>query len=183
MFLQSLAVFCGSKSGNNPLFEVHTTELGRLMAQHHMTLVYGGGNVGLMGAVADAVMAGGGKVVGIIPEHLRSRERQHEGITDLRVVPDMHVRKKMMYEMCDAAVILPGGFGTMDEMFEMLTWNQLAIHNKPIFILNSAGFYTDLFQLMHTMHQNGFLYDTVESRAKIFNTPDVLMEAVVEFKG
>ena len=123
MQLSSLAVFCGSKPGNDPLFLAHAKELGRIMAERNIKLVYGGGGKGIMGAVADAVMEGKGNVTGIIPEILLEWEAQHKGITELHVVADMHVRKKMMYEMCDAAVILSGGYGTLDELFEMLTWN------------------------------------------------------------
>ncbi len=173
--MKSLAVFCGSKSGTNDLYLLHAQMLGKELAQHGYRIVYGGGNKGLMGAVANAAMEASGTVVGIIPETLRSREHAHQHITELRIVPDMHTRKKMMYELCDAAIILPGGFGTMDEMFEMLTWNQLAIHEKPIYILNTGGFYTDLFQMIQVMHLNEFLYDPLEKRVQIFNVPDKLI--------
>ena len=136
MKINSLAVFCGSKSGNNPLFVAQANTLGHLMASKKITLIYGGGNKGLMGAVSNAVLEKDGKVVGIIPEILKDREHHHKGITELIIVDDMHARKKILYEKCDAAIILPGGFGTMDEFFEMLTWNQLSIHDKKIFILN-----------------------------------------------
>ncbi len=173
--MKSLAVFCGSKSGNNELFRVHARMMGHEIGARGYKLVYGGGNKGLMGAVADAALQAGGQVVGVIPEKLRSWEHAHNGLTELIVVDDMHTRKKMMYEMCDTAIILPGGYGTMDEMFEMLTWNQLAIHDKPIFILNTAGYYTDLFQVMQVMHLNGFLYDPLDRRIKIFDVPGSLM--------
>src|SRR5438874_1775834 len=120
MEYKSIAVFCGSQSGSNPLFIEHAKQLGEMMGQRQVTLIYGGGRKGLMGAVADAAMANNGKVVGIIPELLIGWEHQHTGITDLQVVADMHSRKKIMYDMCDAAIILPGGHGTLDEMFEML---------------------------------------------------------------
>jgi len=113
---------------------------GTLLAAHGITLVYGGGSKGLMGALADAAMAGGGQVIGVIPELLLQWEHQHEGITELIVVPDMHTRKRQMYERCDAAVVLPGGYGTLDELFEMLTWNTLNIHSKQIYLLNSGGY-------------------------------------------
>ena len=138
MPVQSIAVFCGSKSGVNPLYEKHALILGKLMAQQNTKLVYGGGNKGLMGAIANAVMEEGGTVIGVIPKILLEWEAQHDGITELRVVEDMHVRKKMIYELGDAAIILPGGNGTLDELFEMLTWNTLNIHNKKIVLLNSA---------------------------------------------
>ncbi|MCU0387655.1 MAG: TIGR00730 family Rossman fold protein [Chitinophagaceae bacterium] len=177
--MQSIAVFCGSSSGNNELYAIHARMIGRKLGEHRLRMIYGGGNKGLMGTTADAALASGGEVVGIIPEKLRSWEHAHQSITELIVVPDMHTRKRMMYEMCDAAIILPGGFGTMDELFEMLTWNQLAIHDKPIFILNTAGYYTDLFQMMQVMHQNGFLYDPLDKRVKIFDVPDNLINHIL----
>jgi uncharacterized protein (TIGR00730 family) len=177
--MQSLAVFCGSSSGTNELYAIHARMIGRKLGEQGLRLIYGGGNKGLMGTVADAAMAAGGTVVGIIPEKLRSWEHSHHGITELIVVPDMHTRKRMMYEMCDAAIILAGGFGTLDELFEMLTWNQLAIHDKPVFILNTAGYYTDLFQMMQVMHRNGFLYDPLDKRVKIFDVPDNLINYII----
>ena len=178
--MQSLAVFCGSSAGTNELYTIHARMIGRKLGEQGLKMVYGGGNKGLMGVVAEAALAAGGTVIGVIPEKLRSWEHAHHGITELIVVPDMHTRKRMMYEMCDAAIILPGGFGTMDELFEMLTWNQLAIHDKPIFIINTAGYYTDLFQMMQVMHRNGFLYDPLDKRVKIFDVPDKLMDYIRE---
>jgi len=169
--LNSIAVFCGSKTGTDPLYEQHASELGRLMASKHIRLVYGGGNKGLMGAVANAVMHGGGEVVGVIPRILLEWEHQHRGITDLRVVDDMHVRKRMMYELCDAAVILPGGNGTLDELFEMLTWNTLNIHNKKIVLLNTAGFYTQLIAHINQMATCGFLYNDWQERLIVCDDP------------
>jgi hypothetical protein len=174
MAITSLAVFCGSKSGNNPLFENHATILGHLLATHNITLIYGGGNKGIMGAVANGVLEKNGSVTGIIPQLLTDREHSHHGITELIVVEDMHIRKKMLYEKCDAAIILPGGFGTLDELFEMLTWNQLNIHNKKIFILNSAGFYDHLLAHAKIMQQENFLYDNIEERITILSSPQEL---------
>ena len=135
----SVAVFCGSKFGNNPLYRAHAVELGRLIALNNQTLIYGGGSVGLMGVVSDSVLESNGKVIGVIPDLLRNREIHHPGISELIITADMHARKKKMYELCDAAIILPGGFGTLDELFEMLTWNQLSLHDKKIILLNSGG--------------------------------------------
>lgn len=171
MPITSLAVFCGSKSGNNPLFEAHAKQLGNMLAEKNITLIYGGGNKGLMGAVANGVLEKNGTVTGIIPQLLTDREHSHQGITELIVVENMHVRKKMLYEKCDAAIILPGGFGTLDELFEMLTWNQLSIHDKQIFILNSAGFYNHLLAHAKQMQQENFLYDNIEERLTILNSP------------
>ncbi|MGG9961033.1 TIGR00730 family Rossman fold protein [Ferruginibacter sp. SUN106] len=172
MAITSVAVFCGSKSGNNPLFENHATQLGHILAEKNIRLIYGGGNKGIMGAVANAVLEKEGKVTGIIPQLLTDREHSHQGITELIVVEDMHVRKKMLYEKCDAAIILAGGFGTLDELFEMLTWNQLSIHSKEIFILNTAGFYDHLIAHAKTMQQENFLYDAIEDRITIITVPD-----------
>lgn len=169
--IRSLAVFCGSKSGNNPAFEKQAAELGSLLAAKDVLLIYGGGGKGIMGAVANAVLEGGGKVTGIIPHLLTEWEHHHKWITELIVVEDMHTRKKMLYEKCDAAIILPGGFGTMDEMFEMLTWNQLNIHNKKIFILNTGGFYDALISLLQQMQQESFLYDKIEDRICVLTDP------------
>lgn len=171
MTLRSVAVFCGSRTGNNPIFARHATELGKLIATLKLKLIYGGGGTGLMGLVADAVLAGEGEVMGIIPELLISWEHQHKGLTELAIVPDMHSRKKMMYDRCDAAVILPGGFGTLDECFEMLTWNQLKIHSKKIFVLNSDGFYNHLLNHLRQLEKEGFLYDALEQRMVFCETP------------
>lgn len=175
MSIQSLAVFCGSKHGNNPLYKQHTIELGKLMANHNITLVYGGGNVGIMGTIADEVMNNGGKVIGVIPQVLVAWERQHTSISELLVVDDMHVRKKKMYDLCDAAIILPGGFGTLDELFEMVTWNQLSIHDKLIFILNSGGFYNHLIAHIGQMQKENFLYEEAQKRMIIIDDPSELI--------
>ena len=128
----------------------------------------------IMGAVADAVMEGEGNVVGIIPEVLLEWEAQHKAITELHVVTDMHVRKKMMYELCDAAVILSGGYGTLDELFEMLTWNTLKIHSKKIFMVNSNGFYDHLIAHIRHMYKEDFLYETLEDRIVVVTEPSAI---------
>lgn len=150
--------------------------MGEILAHAGIAIVYGGGSVGLMGDIADKVMEHGGRVVGVIPKVLVDWERQHNSISELLVVPDMHIRKKKMYELCDAAVILPGGFGTLDELFEMLTWNQLSIHDKNIFILNSGGFYTHLIAHIHQMHDQGFLYEEAYRRLVILQEPKELLQ-------
>ena len=167
----SIAVFCGSKTGANNLFAMHARQLGYLLASNNTNLIYGGGNKGLMAEVANAVLEKGGKVTGIIPELLSGLEHQHNGVTELIVVESMHVRKRMLYEKCDAAVILPGGYGTLDELFEMLTWNQLSIHNKPVFILNSGGFYDGLLQHINAMLSEGFLYNNLQQAFTVVTEP------------
>jgi uncharacterized protein (TIGR00730 family) len=178
MTIDAVAVFCGSKNGNNPLFMQHAAELGKHLAMLKLKLVYGGGKKGLMGAIADAVLDNGGTVMGVIPKVLIEWEQQHERLTELAVVPDMHSRKKMIYDMSDAAIILPGGFGTMDELFEMLTWNQLKIHDKKIYILNSAGFYNHLFHHLRHAAKEDFLYEPVEQRIVLCNTPIELFNKI-----
>jgi len=141
------------------------------MAANNISLIYGGSKKGIMGAIADTIMMNGGKVIGVIPRILIDWEHQHEGITELLVVDDMHVRKRKMYELCDAALILPGGFGTLDEMFELLTWNQLSIHDKPIYVLNSEGFYDRLIDHMKFLEQSGFLYEPIDVKMKFLKEP------------
>lgn len=175
MKINSLAVFCGSKTGNNPLFEQQAIALGHVLASKKITLIYGGGNKGIMGAVSNAVLEKGGKVIGVIPEILKDREHHHEGVTELIVVDNMHTRKSILYEKCDAAIILPGGYGTMDEFFEMLTWNQLSIHDKKIFILNTDGYYDHLFTFVQTMQNEDFLYDKVEDILVVLDKADDLL--------
>lgn len=175
MAIQSLAVFCGSKEGRNPVFAQHAVQLGKLLTENNVSLIYGGGNVGIMGIIADAVMKHGGKVTGIIPKMLLEWERQHEHITELIVTENMHDRKKIIYDRCDGALILPGGFGTLDELFEMLTWNQLSIHDKHIFILNSGGFYTHLIRHIEQIKEEHFLYERAEQRVTVIDDPAELV--------
>ena len=176
MKINSLAVFCGSKNGNNPVYTGHAKELGKLLAKHNITLIYGGGSTGIMGAVADAMMENGGKVIGIITKKLVDWEHQHKSITDLSVVDDMHIRKQKMYDLCDAAVILPGGVGTLDEFFEMVTWNQLSIHDKKIYIINSDNFFDFLLKHIQQMEKQGFLYESVLKRITVLDEPEQLLQ-------
>ncbi len=175
MPVRSLAVFCGSKKGNNPLFTQHAVQLGKLMAEYNVKLIYGGGSAGIMGSIADSVMSHGGNVTGIIPKMLVDWERQHLAITELIVSDDMHVRKKTIYSLCDAALILPGGFGTLDELFEIITWNQLSIHDKQIFILNTDGFYDHLIRHMQMMRDEQFLYENPGQTVIIVKDPSELI--------
>ena len=175
MTIKSLAVFCGSKSGNDLLYCEHARQLGTLLSEKCITLIYGGGNKGIMGAVANAVLEGKGKVTGIMPTILAGPEHCHQGLTELFEVNDMHTRKRMLYEKCDAALILPGGYGTMDEFFEMLTWNQLNIHSKKIFILNTAGFYNGLIDFIKKMESENFLYQKVSDQMVVILKPDELI--------
>ncbi len=155
---KSVAVFCGSRFGKNKLFAQHAAEVGSILAEQNIQLVYGGGRRGLMGVVANTVIKHGGKVVGVIPSLLSEKEDIHDELETLHIVETMHERKKKMFELCEAAIILPGGFGTMDELFEMITWNQLSIHNKTIVLLNSDGYYNNLLAHLEQMQQENFLY-------------------------
>lgn len=173
--INKLAIFCGSKKGNNSLYEQHAIALAEILAAKKVELIYGGGKNGLMGVVADTVLAKGGIVRGVIPRVLVDWEHQHDAISELFVVDDMHVRKRKLYELCDGAIILPGGFGTLDELFEILTWNQLSIHDKKIFILNTNGFYDHLLAHMRLLSEEGFLYGTLEEKLTVLNEPQELV--------
>ena len=164
MKIKALTVFCGSKSGANLSFLKEATALGNLLAQKNIDLVYGGGNKGLMGAVANGCLTQGGKAIGIMPKLLLEWEAQHTGLTELSITETMHDRKKILYEKGDAALVLPGGMGTLDELFEMLTWNNLKIHNMKVFLLNIDGFYDTLIHLLDKMDTDGFMYDNWKDR-------------------
>jgi uncharacterized protein (TIGR00730 family) len=168
---RSIAVFCGSRPGKNPVFMEHARQVGSLLAARGITVVYGGGRNGLMGAVADAAMNGGGKVVGILPERLAESEHRHDDITELLIVDTLHTRKKMLFERCESAIILPGGYGTLDEVFEMLTWNQLSLHDKRVFFLNSGGYYDDLIKHIHRMHEEDLLYLHPNEKITVLSDP------------
>lgn len=174
--IKSLAVFCGSQSGRDDVYTNHAFELGKILGERKVKLIYGGGNVGLMGVVANAALLNGGEVIGVIPHILDKKERSHSGITQLLIVEDMHERKKKMYELCDAAIILPGGYGTMDELFEMITWNNLSIHDKRIFVLNSNGYYDHLLKHIEEMYDCGFLYQNPGENIKVIASPADLTE-------
>jgi len=155
--MNRICVFCGSSSGNKPEYLQAAEKLGSLMAESRIELVYGGGNVGLMGMTAKSCLENGGRVTGVIPEHLFKMEVAHKKLTDLKIVKDMHQRKSMMSEMADGFIALPGGIGTFEEVFEIFTWMQLGIHQKPVGILNINGFYDLLGQFMQHVVEEGFL--------------------------
>ena len=155
--IRSICVYCGSAAGNDPLFTESARDFGARMAAAGVGLVYGGGNVGLMGTVAKAVLDGGGNVTGIIPEFLKKKERVLGDVQNLIVTEDMHQRKQLMFEKADAFVALPGGVGTLEELIEMLTWAQLGRHQKPVLIANIADFWKPLLVLLAHMRQSGFI--------------------------
>ena len=155
--LTSVCVYCGSSNRVSDRFKEAARALGGELASKGVALVYGGGQVGLMGIAADAALDGGGAVIGIIPSHIRDMEVDHAGLTELHVVDSMHTRKMMMFDRSDAFVILPGGLGTLDEMFEIITWRQLAIHDKPVVLVNIDGYWDPMIAMMDSMIQAGFV--------------------------
>lgn len=163
--LRRVAVFCGSSPGDGPGYREAAQELGRLLVARGIELVYGGASVGLMGALADSVIEAGGKVTGVIPRHLVEFEVAHGGIDDLRIVDSMHERKALMAELSDAFITLPGGFGTLEETFEVLTWRQLGLHHKPVGLLNVAGYFDALNVFLDQMVAKRFL--SAENRSLI----------------
>ena len=169
--MRSICVYCGSNPGSNPVYAERASALGTRLAQHGTAVVYGGGNVGLMGVVADAALAAGGEVIGVIPEQLVGWEVAHTGLTRLEVVANMHVRKARMFDLSDGFVALPGGFGTLDEMFEMLTWRQLGIGDKPCAFLDVAGFFEPLVAMMDRMVDERFLH--ADQRRDLWHGEDI----------
>lgn len=159
--ITSLCVYCGSSRGNNPAFLALASELGKEMARRNVRLIYGGGRIGLMGACADAVMAAGGEAIGIIPQHLQDREVGHTGLTELKVVDNMHTRKRAMFDLSDAFCVLPGGLGTLEELFEVVTWRQLGIHDKPIILLNAQNYWSNLVGMIDGIIDEGFAQPAV----------------------
>lgn len=155
--MKSVCVFCGASAGQDPIYRQAATEFGGMLGRQAVELVWGGGHVGLMGIVADAVLATGGRTYGVIPEFMAQRELAHEASTQMLVVDSMHARKAAMAARADAFVALPGGFGTLDELFEILTWAQLGLHNKPIGLLNVNSFFDPLIAMLQHMHGEGFL--------------------------
>jgi uncharacterized protein (TIGR00730 family) len=154
---QSLAIYCGSSAGKDPIYRDTAYALGGYLAEHGITLVYGGGSVGLMGAVADGALAKNGKVIGVIPRLLNRRELAHPGVSAMHVVESMHERKQLMADLSQGFVALPGGFGTLDELCEVLTWSQLGIHSHPVGLLDLAGYFTPFLHCLDGMVSRGFL--------------------------
>ncbi|HMU13415.1 MAG: TIGR00730 family Rossman fold protein [Bacteroidetes bacterium] len=157
-----IAIFCGASSGHAAHWKALAAEVGRTLALNKFGIVYGGGHVGLMGVVADAAMKAGGEVIGVIPRFMEKSELAHQGVTELILVDTMHQRKQRMHELSDAVIALPGGFGTMDELFELLTWRQIGLHRQPIGLLNAHGFYDPLLDQVRMMRREGFLHGETE---------------------
>jgi uncharacterized protein (TIGR00730 family) len=176
--VKRLCVYCGSAEGRLPEYRAAADQLGRLLAAAGIELVYGGGRIGLMGRVADAVLAAGGRVTGIIPAHLHDREVGHHGVTELQVVGSMHERKQRMFEMSDAFAVLPGGLGTLDETFEIITWKQLSLHDKPVIILNVADYWAPLMALIGHAIDSGFAPVRARDFFEVVDSVEALMRAL-----
>jgi len=155
--MRSICVFCGANFNGDPILKEAVEQLAQVMAMRNMALVFGGGKVGVMGLMADAIIANGGKTIGVIPQFLMDKEVGHTGLTELHIVENMHQRKQMMNDLCDGIIMLPGGFGTLEEFFEVLTWLQLGLHHHPVGILNVNGFYDFLLKQMDVMVEQRFL--------------------------
>ncbi len=179
--LTSLCVYCGSRDGAKPAYVEGARGLGRLMAAREITLVYGGGSVGMMGAIADAVLDHGGEAIGIIPYGLNRREMTHQGLTRLEIVDDMHERKALMAEEADAFAALPGGFGTLEELFEALTWGQLGIHKKPCGLLDTAGYWDPLLQMLEHCLEEGFIDQTQRDLVLEADTPEAMLDRILAY--
>lgn len=176
MALKKICVYCGSSSGKNPAYAQAATLLGRAMQQRGIGLVYGGAAVGIMGAVADAVLAAGGEAIGVIPKSLAVKELAHTQLTELHVVESMHERKAMMADLSDGFIALPGGWGTLEELFEMLTWAQLGFHQKPCGLLNIEGYYDGLFGFLDKAFEQGFVNELYRPMLMKASQPKVLLD-------
>ncbi len=175
MSVSSVCIYCGSANGVADSYKEAARNIGTLLARRGMKIVYGGGHVGLMGIVADAALQAGAKVIGIIPEHIRAQEVQHTGLSELHVVPDMHTRKRMMVDSAEAFVILPGGLGTLDEAFEILTWKKLKLHNKPIILFNQNGYWDPFLALIDRTVKEGFASPADRALFKVATTvPEIV---------
>lgn len=181
--MKSITVFCGSSFGTDDIFKEQAFLLGQTLAKQHIQLIYGGADVGLMGAVADGTLSEGGKAVGVLPHFLQSKEIAHKNLTELILVETMHERKTKMNDLCDGVIVLPGGYGTLEEFFEMITWAQLGLHKKPIGILNIDGFYDDLIRLVQTMVNKGFLKQVNRDMLLISENIDELLEKMRNYEA
>lgn len=181
MPVRSVCVFCGASMGTNPAYREAAVALGQAIARRSLTLVYGGSSVGLMGAVADAAMAAGGEVIGVMPQSLIDAEIGHKGLPRLEVVDGMHARKARMAELSDAFIALPGGLGTLEELFEVWTWGQLGYHAKPLGLLDVNGFYEKLGGFLDHIVEEGFVRPQHRAMLLLGKQPDELLDAMEEF--
>ena len=180
--MKSIAVFCGSSEGNDSQIISTASNLGVELAKRNITLVFGGANLGIMKLIADGVLQNNGQAIGVIPDFLRNREIAHPNLTELVITKTMQERKVAMYQKSDGFIILPGGFGTLDEFFEISTWGQLGLHQKPVGILNINGFFNDLLKLSQTMVEKGFLKQANLDAIMVDDSVDRLLEQMKTFK-
>ena len=181
--MKSITVFCGSSFGSDDLYKEQAMLLGKTLAKQKIQLIYGGANVGLMGAVADGVLSEGGKAIGVLPHFLQSKEIAHKDLTELILVETMHERKTKMNDLCDGVIVLPGGYGTLEEFFEMITWAQLGLHKKPISVLNIDRFYDDLIKMIQTMVDKGFLKQINQEMLLVSDTINELLEKMRNYEA
>ena len=179
--MQAVCVFCGSRVGSRPIYSEAARRLGTVVAERGLRLVYGGGKVGLMGLLADAALAAGGEVVGVIPKVLLEKEIGHEGLSDLRVVGSMHERKMLMGELSDGFIALPGGYGTLEEFLEVLSWAQLSIHEKPCALLDVDGFFGPLSSLFDSAVEEGFVHPDHRSLVLMNEHPNALLDEMERY--
>jgi len=175
--MQRLCVFCGSSPGHDPAYAASAAQFGRVLAERGIGLVYGGGRVGLMGALADAALAAGAEVIGVIPQALLERELGHRGLTQLRVVDSMHARKALMGELASGFVALPGGIGTLEELFEVWSWAQLGLHRKPCGLLDVGGFFAPLVGFLDRQVEAGFTHPAYRAMLTVASTPEALLDS------
>ena len=180
--LRRIAIYCGSATPSDPIYMQIAREIGAKLAKKGITIVYGGGKVGLMGAVADSAMEAGGEVIGVIPEALVAAEVAHQGLTELHVVPDMHTRKALFTSLCDGFITLPGGVGTMDELWEAVSWSQLGYHDKPVGLLNVDSFYNQLIAFNQHMIDTGFIRQPHANILISRDNLDDLLEAMASYQ-
>lgn len=180
--MQSICVFCGSSPGTRSLYQTSAEQLGQALVERGIRLVYGGGNVGLMGIIADAVLAAGGEAIGVIPEFLVAKELAHQGLTQLHIVDSMHTRKAMMAELADGFIALPGGYGTFEEFCEVLTWAQLGSHQKPCGLLNVNGYYDKLLAMFDHAVEEQFVRPRHRELVLEAQEPDALLDQFAAFK-
>lgn len=174
--MKNIAVYCGSNKGVNLNYEILAYELGQTLVKNNIGLVFGGGKVGLMGIIADSVINNEGRAIGVIPNFLQEKEVAHPNLTELYTVDTMHQRKDMMSSLCDGYIMMPGGAGTLEEFFEIFTWAQLGLHQKPIGILNVDGFYNPLIEMLEKMIQDGFIGEHYRHLAIVESNPDTLID-------
>lgn len=174
----SLCVFCGSKTGTDPAHAAAARRMGALMAENGVRLVFGGGRIGLMGVLADAVVAGGGMAVGVIPDFLMELEVEHKGVDEIIVASSMHERKTRMFELADGFVVLAGGLGTLDETLEVVTWKQLQLHAKPVVVVNTGGYWSALTDMLARAVDGGFAHPGVMALFTVVDTPDQVFDAI-----